>query len=78
MRSIHTHEVFYSVNSEGLRANWPAERCLGDVPEDEARRLLATEEPTITPHGTVTGVTVWLQVKGDPEACWLSGRGFVI
>jgi len=77
MSGIHMHEFFYTI-TDGLRANWPAESCLGALPRGEARRLLGHEELTITPHGTVAGVTTWRQVKGSPQACWLAGRGFVL
>lgn len=72
----HIHEFFVEVR-EDIRSGWPAERCLGDVPEAEAGRLLGTEEPTITPRGDLTGLTTWREMPGSPQACWLAGRGFV-
>jgi len=75
--TIHVHELFYAVR-DGVRAHWPAERCLGDVPEAEAERILATEEPTVTPRGDLTGVTTWMAMAGSPEGCWLNDRGVVI
>jgi hypothetical protein len=74
---VHIHEIFATVK-DGVRAAWPAERCLGDVPEAEAIRLLSTQEPTITPRGDLTGVTTWREMSGNPAACWLAGRGFAI
>jgi hypothetical protein len=73
----HVHEFFYAV-TDGRRAGWPAERCLGNIPGAEVAALLSREEPTITPHGTVTGVTVWRRAQRSPQFCWLAGRGFVI
>jgi len=73
----HIHEIFTHVR-DGLAGAWPAERCLGNIPEAEASRLLTKEEPTVTPHGVVTGVTTWMAMPDSPERCWLAGRGFVI
>jgi hypothetical protein len=76
MTHVHIHEFFVAV-SDGVAGAWPAERCLGYVPEAEARRLLATEEPTVLPRGDLTGASTWQEMPGSPSDCWLSGRGFV-
>jgi hypothetical protein len=74
----HIHEFFAEVR-DGVAAGWPAERCLGTIPEDEASRLLAArQEETITPRGDLTGITTWREMPGSPQGCWLEGRGFVI
>jgi hypothetical protein len=75
---MHVHEFFVHVK-DGVAGAWPAERCLGDVPERRARQLLAArQEETITPHGELTGITSWRQVHSSHEDCWLAGKGFVI
>jgi hypothetical protein len=74
---MHIHEFFAHVDG-GVAGGWPAERCLGSIPEEEARKLLRGEELTVTPHGVTTGVTTWREMPDSHETCWLSGRGFVI
>jgi hypothetical protein len=70
MTRVHIHEFFVDVRGGA----WPSERCLGYVPEAEARRLLATEKPTVLPRGDLTEVSTWREMPGSPETCWLSGR----
>jgi hypothetical protein len=74
----HIHEFVARVKN-GVAGGWPAESCLGDVPERRARRLLAArQEETITPHGEIDWITSWREVNSNHEDCWLAGNGFVI